>query len=464
MRKAKPHRRLPAFLKLDMHTRMQPTHCLSTEGSRFSAWSCLHTTLHPPLGVCRVVILLSSLCAFFPAWAACVPGSQDSQEPYLGYSPTGYKSAPEQDETWHETVRPLTRDDGSTQFELIKRPGQPFDSIEPIELGDGAMGFVAMGNGCQQLLDPEGSAYPTPAFDTLEYDSAVTPGQVLLRLVTGSRYRLALFGQGRLLATSQQDYTAAASASRAFWPKHLREVYVENEHSSGHGIIDLRDLGEVLAPQWQSVTVIGLVEDSQPARYLLATRDAQSTLFALDGGVPLIRDIASLDKWENLFPYTPGRPTSERAALVVRLEGEAGCHLLDMQLRPLMPHLLPLRQGHCDTGQNATDRRFLFTDADNQAVQVYAIEPDARLRLVSSIPGRLAMGHEATGLVVVKKPSKQGEVYRVYRAGGSLASPTDYSGFQTLGCGFMEVQYQGRWLSLMSDGRVLEERFYPFSC
>lgn len=458
-----PHRRLPAFPMLDMHSRMQPTHIPPTEGSRFSAWRYLHATPSARLGICRVVILLSSLFVLFPAWSACVPGSQSSQEPYLGYT-TGDKGAPEEDETWHASVRTLTEDDGSPQFELITRPGQHFDSIEPIGLGDGAVGFVALRHGCLQLLDPEGTAYPTPAFETLEYDSAVTPGQVLLRLVTGSRYRLALFGQGRLLAASQQDYTAAPFSSRAFWPEHLREVYVETEHSSGHGIIDLRDLGEVLAPNWQHIAAIGLVEDSQPARYLLATHDARSTLFPLDGGTPLIRDIASLDKWENLFPHAPGRQATERAALVVRLEGEAGCRLLDMRLRPLMPHLLPLRQGHCDTGQNSTDRRYLFTDADNQTVQVYAIEPDARLRLVSSIPGRIEMGQEATGLVVVKTPSKQSEVYRVHRADGSLASPTNYSGFQTLGCGFMEVQHQGRWLSLMSDGRVLEERFYPFSC
>lgn len=407
-----------------------------------------------------------SVLGVTPAWSACLPdeGAQSVTQPYEGYRATGYKGSPERDEIWHREVRVISTAGRSLQYELIDQPGNYFDSIEPIHLGSGSEGFVASRNGCQQLLNRRGEALAIPLFEKIVYEDTASyvEDQVMFRLSTGSNYTLVLFRKGRVFSVSSREYLNKHIEPMPFWPGYLR--LVSAEQPGGYGVVDLRDLHEVLVPEWNRITPIGVKGDDRASRYLLAYGRQGGTLFSIKGGTALIRNVASLETVENFFPFWPGSRSIERAAIALRINGEQGCRLLDMRLRSLMSHLLPIRNGRCDTGNPLSERRYIFTDADKHHVHAYAIEPHSQLRQMSTTPGQIAAAREETGLMVIKIQTKQGAKYRIYFADGRLASQEIYNDFQVLGCGLMEVKSQQKWLSLFDDGSVVPERYYPLSC
>lgn len=423
------------------------------------------------LALTRRALITTVCCLAWPAWSACLPAPDAAlpDAPYNGYTPTGYKGGLERDTIWHRSVRVLPQPDGTLRFALKQRPAAHYASIEPLHLGGRAIGFVATVEGCQQLLQRNGQPYALPRFEAVhpEWMEAKVlggAGRTLLRLKSGEHYRLALFQRGRLLAVSPRDYlssynSSTLEANRHYLPAQFRPVV----SADGHGLIDLRKLKEVLQPEWLGVGGLSVLDDPQAASYLLSDSGEQRRLYALPSGKLLMDRIASLTPIPNWFPYRPGHPAGQRAVLLLHKQGEAGCQLLNWQLQPLMPHLLPLRHGQCQLAQFG-ERRYLFSDADMQSVHAYAILAEGALRWISTTPGQLEAAEANTGLMVLRVSSEQETRYRLYFADGRPASTEYYTGFTDLGCGFWRVKQGATWLSLSRDGQTSPQLRYPFSC
>lgn len=414
----------------------------------------------------------SAFCLIaFPAWSACKPDPDApvSESPYVGYVPNAVTGKMERDPLWHQAVRHLRKGENGQLFELRNQPGILFDSIEPIDLGGGVKGFVAMREGCKQLLNRQGKPLRAPLFNAVESEvlapKVLSPGQTLLRLKFEESYMWVRIDRGRFQAISPRPYLLAHSRSSLDTrqlPPYLRAVAASFDN--GHGLVDLRTLKEVLLPEWSGVTGVGVNGDIQTTRYLIAAHGRQRILFPLDGGAPLLKGITSLEVINNWFPFQQGRPAVNSAVMIVRMEGDAGCRLLDMRLTPLIPQLLPARHDDCNVDRLRAAQKYLITDADGQTVHAYAIEPEGRLRWLSSTPGQLDAAVDSTGLMVVRVQTEQGTVHRTYFVNGTRAREEDYTGFQNLGCGFLRVVLNGQWFSLYRDGTTSSKMYFPFSC
>lgn len=391
------------------------------------------------------------------------------EEPYRGYSMTGWKGGPEYDKLWHREVETIgSPGQAPTQFRLRRRPGPTWSSIQPIDLGGGSMGFIGTRDGCQQLLDRGGTPLPIPLFDRIEEDylgsALLRSGQMLFRLHVGDTYRLARFDFGRQIAVSERAYLMSHSGSSlegGMLPRSL--LRLASHFNNGHGLVDIHSLEQVLAPEWTGIAGIGVAPF--PARYLMAEREGRKALFSLSGKGPLLEGIATIKVVNDWFPDSPGRAPVDRAVLVVGMADEAGsgCRLLDMSLKPLFPGLLPLRHQQCILPTAGS--KYMFTDAGGAGVQIYAVKPEGSLQPIGSAPGRIAAILEESGLVLVELTGVQeGSIYRLYTAAGQRFNEEEYGGFRHLGCRFYEVSSNGRWLTLMHDGRTSERRGYPFSC
>lgn len=404
---------------------------------------------------------------------ACQPDPEAPlpEEPYMGYSMTGWKGSREYDDLWHREVEPIgLSGQEPPMFRFKRKPGSVWSSIEPIDLGGGAMGFVGTRDGCQQLLDRRGTPLQVPLFDRIAEDyvgsELLSAGQVLFRLHVGEAYRLARFDRGQKIAVSQQTYLMSYSGSSlesGVLPRSL--LRLASHFNNGHGLVDIHSLEQVLAPEWRGITGIGMGVAPLPARYLMAERDGRKALFSLSGKGPQLEGIATIKVVNDWFPVSPGRAPVDRAVLVVGMadEADSGCRLLDMSLKPLFPGLLPLRHQQCILPSAGS--KYLFTDAGGAGVHIYAVKPEGSLQPTGSAPGRIAAILEESGLVLVELTGDQeGAAYRLYTAAGQRFNDEEYSGFRHLGCRFYEVSSNGRWLTLMHDGRTSERRGYPFSC
>lgn len=405
------------------------------------------------------------------ASAACIPDRDAPaiESPYLGYTIDPGTGEPKLDRVWHRAVRQLKANEGAPAFEFKNRPGIRFTSIETIDLGGGVEGFVAERNGCMQLFNGREKPMATPLFKAIQAEAwgpdILGVGRVLLQLKFEDSYRWASFDRGRLLAVSPRPYLYSYSGS-SLETRHLPPylINVASSFTNGHGLVDLRTLKEVLLPEWSGVTGVGVYGDTQPTRYLVAARSGKHTLFPLEGGSPLLDGMSSIEVVHNWLPPQPGRPVINNAAMFIWMEGETGCRLLDMRLRPLIAHLVPVAYGHCNTQRMTHEQKYWITESEGETVVAYRVEPEGWLRWLSSTPGKLEFAHRRTGLMVVSTQSRQNTVYRVYFADGKRAREEIFTGFQHLGCGFLRVELDGRWLSLFADGRTSTKLYYPFSC
>lgn len=404
---------------------------------------------------------------------ACQPDPDASlpDEPYMGYSMTGWKGGREYDKLWHREVEPIsTPGQEPPLFRFKRKPGSIWSSIQPIDLGGGAMGFVGTRNGCQQLLDHRGAPLQVPLFDRIAEDyvgsELLSAGQVLFRLHVGEAYRLVRFDRGQKIAVSKRTYLMSYSGSSlesGVLPRSL--LRLASRFNDGHGLVDIHSLEEVLAPEWRGITGIGTGMGSSPANYLMTERGGRRALFSLSGKGPLLEGIATLKVVNDWFPPAPGRSAIDRAVLVVGMADEAGagCRLLDMSLKPLLPQLLPLQYQQCVLPSAGS--KYLFTDAGGTGVHIYAVKPEGSLQSIGSAPGRIAAILEESGLVLVQVDGdQQGSAYRLYTVEGQRFDNEEYTGFRHLGCRFYEVSANGRWLTLMHDGTTSERRYHPFSC
>lgn len=427
-----------------------------------------------PLAALLCATLLS-LAHTAPASAECQPGTDTttSDEPYTGYTPTGYKGAWERDAVWHRTVRARTAPDGRTVYQLrLKTPAGTdakawYDSIEPVDLGARQPGFLVRHDGCARLLDAAGRPFALPAFSQLEgaYD---TPGQHLIKLFTnnpaGNIYRYARFAGGRLKALSPRDYLTsyyASSVQQSYMPKNLIAVVASQEN--GHGLIDPNTLEEVVKPVWRGIGGLGLPNDQGTNRYLLADDGKTRTLFSADGRTRLLGNIDKIALIADWFAHKPGLQPADRAIIAASEAGEQTCRLFDINLNLLLPLSIPLRQGECPIRQAGYPARFFVADTDDGQIHVYSTEQTGRLQPLSVVAGHL-VGTAPTGMVITWVETPQGKRYRVFLPDGKRANEDDFDEFRHLGCGFFEVRKDAKWLTLRHDGSVTEKRYFPFSC
>jgi hypothetical protein len=420
---------------------------------------------------------LLSLAHTAPATADCQPDADAaaSEEPYTGYTPTGYKGAWERDAVWHRTVRASTEPDGKQVYQLRakmaagKTIGSWYDSIEPVDLGGRRPGFVARHAGCAHLLDAAGRQLATPAFSHTEGIYGYNPpGKRLHKLVTngpnGTTYRYALFAGGRLKAVSPHAYLTSyysASLPETYLPKNFAAIAVNEQ--DGHGLIDLDTLDEIIQPVWRGVGGLGLANEGGAGRYLLADDGKTRTLFSADGRTRLLGNIDKITLIADWFAHKPGLQPADRAIIAASEAGEQTCRLFDVNLNLLLPLSIPLRQGECPSQQAGYPPRFYVADTDDGQIHVFSTEQTGRLQPLSVIAGNL-VGTAPTGMVITWVDTPQGKRYRAFMSDGKRANEDDFDEFRHLGCGFFEVRKDTKWLTLRHDGSVTEKRYYPFSC
>jgi hypothetical protein len=107
-------------------------------------------------------------------------------------------------------------------------------------------------------------------------------------------------------------------------------------------------------------------------------------------------------------------------------------------------------------------RYFAYTGADRRT-HVQSVEHAPALSELAVLEGELAYTTMAN-LFVLKVNRDGVTTFRVVGPTGQPVVNDDYEDFRTLGCDFLEVKKQGKWLTLKHDGSTTEKRFYPFSC
>lgn len=424
--------------------------------------------LNPALfaGAASLLLLALHMSA---AWADCTPspGAPPPETGYTGYAPTGYKGAQERDPVWFHNVRSRTRPDGTVEYRLRRRHAAWFDSIEPLAVNQRTVGYVARKNGCSHLLDRRGKPLAVPAFDTIEEDwNSHVRGLFRLRSSNedSGHYRYIRFVRGKLKAVSPHEYLMSYSSStleQTHLPPYLRLVTARSDN--GHGLLDLRTLRETLAPEWHGVSGVGLYESKRPNRYLLADNGEARTLFSLDGRHELMSGMDTIEIVPEWFPFDKKLEAAERAVIAIRLKGENGCRLYDIHLHPLLPHLIPAENGKC-LARHAQEDKFFFAGNSDGQIRIYAIGPAPHVTLRGIVEGQEETGLRDTGLLVIRVETPAGRRYRVFSADGQRANEEEFDDFRHLGCGFLEVHKDGRWLTLYHNGKTTEKRYYPFSC
>jgi hypothetical protein len=421
--------------------------------------------------------MLVSLAHIPPANADCQPdpAAAASEEPYTGYTPTGYKGAMERDAVWHRAVRARAEADGRQVYQLRakkaagKAVGSWYDSIEPVDLGARRPGFVVRRNGCAHLLDAAGRQLDIPAFSQTEGAYGYIPaGKRLFKLVTnspnGTTYRYALFAGGRLKAVSPHEYLTSyygSSLPATYLPKNLVGIAVSEQN--GHGLIDLDSLDEVIQPVWRGVGGLGLANEGGAGRYLLADDGKTRTLFSADGRQQLLANIEKITLIPDWFPYRKDQESAERAIIAITENGGQTCRLFDIKLNLLLPLTLRTERGECPTWRGGQPAKYYVGETFDNVIHVYTLEAPARLQAQGMIAGRMATA-TTKGVVLARIDTPEGERYRAFAPDGTRANAQDFDEYRHLGCGFLEVRVGKKWLTLYHDGSTTEKRFYPFSC
>ena len=401
------------------------------------------------------------------ARADCTPNPGANDEPYNGYTPTGYKGAQERDSVWHREVRSRTRPDGTVEYRLRQQQTW-YDSIEPINL-DGRAGFQVRRNGCSSLLDSVGKAFKLPTFQRIEshYETHAGHG-VLYKLFSAGlesgTYRYARFVGGRLKAVSPHEYQISYMIS-SLPQTYLRDglAAIVTSPPERHGVIDLDTLEEIIPPTWQGVTGLGLLPYDNHHRYLLTDDGKTRTLYSADGRQRLLGEIDTITLIPDWFPHRAGLDAADKAIIAVTENGGQTCRLFDIHLNLLLPLTLRTEHGKCPTWRGGQPAKYYVGETFDELIHVYTLEAPASLQAQGTIPGRMATA-TTQGVVLARIDTPQGERYRAFSPDGKRANEQDFDEFRHLGCGFLEVRIGTKWLTLYHDGSTTEKRFYPFSC
>ncbi|MDF3833818.1 hypothetical protein P3W85_12790 [Cupriavidus basilensis] len=434
-----------------------------------------------------LLLIAPVLCALQAGMAAeCRPGpgAPPVDTPYNGYQPTGYKGALERDALWFRSVATVRQADASTRYVLKRQSAarrQRYESIEPVMLGGNTFGFAAYRDGCGTLLNADGASLGVAPFNGIETDyptEGMPERGARFKLSfsdgTDSDYAYVMFVNGRMRAMSPHHYVSSYSyrdvKTSGVIPPHLRIVATAS--TGALGVLDMATLQEVLMPEWLGIGALSdasvLTPDGHAVTtYLVAAGSAGLRLHTLGGkaiALPRFDQARLVYDWFS-SPDERGLPNP---AVIETIDTTARtCRIYTVSLKPLLDDAIPLpSRGTCLARSRPAGPYFMFSDKSGKT-QVYRKEfagSEGKLvRTATDVDGEFTYGFR-TGVMVLKSTRTGTASYRLVDAQGETLGGMPLSGFRDLGCGFVQVQREGKWWSLREDGQLSPELGYPFSC
>lgn len=395
-------------------------------------------------------------------------------KPYEGYTPTGERGAMERDPVWFRhvrAVRPAHGGPDDTRYALRQaepsRSKMRYDSLTTVPLGGTASGFIATLDDCNTLLDAQGRPLVPDHFGETEIegnttDNAGRPLPILtLKLFregpNGADYTYLRFQRGTLVTRSPHWYQNSYSVSQLaikypVRPAGLRQVTADGKA----GLLRMSDLREIIPTQYDGVGSV----DTDPAR----TR--QPLLFAQSGKEIELFDLNGQRIDVPRFHRFEAHAAADAAPAYLSLidDERKTCRLYLDGMRALLPDEMPM-EGHGCPSIWRSDGALIFADASG-LLHGYAVTADgATSALFQGVPGKVE-ARLPSGVMVLRTVAANGgqDSFRLARKSGENLTDDVYNGFTNLGCGALRVQRGTTWYSLLPDGSLNTQMFYPFSC